>query len=59
MKFITKFLKDLVTLQKPVTATAVAGVIVTALGLHISAEAVSGVLVAVGTVAAAVEHVKG
>jgi uncharacterized membrane protein len=59
MKFIKSFVHDLVTLRKPVTAAAVVGALVTLtspFGIDLHAQQVADVLVAIGTLAALIEH---
>ncbi len=62
MKFIKRFLHDLATLRKPVTATAVVAEAVAltepfGIDLGSAGSVVTGVLIAVGAVAAYIEHV--
>lgn len=59
MKFARKFLADLAKLKLPVTAAAAAALVVSVVdpfGLHVSGTVVSGALVAVGAVAAYINH---
>lgn len=56
LKDLAVIAKEVALLQRPVTATAVAGFILAVLpGVNISAAAVAGVLIVVGGVAAIVE----
>lgn len=55
---VKDFLVEVATLKRPVTAGAAAAFLVTAtnvFGIHLSGEAVAGILVGIGTIAAAAE----
>jgi F0F1-type ATP synthase assembly protein I len=56
LKDLAVIVKEVALLQRPVTAAAVAGVIVAVIpGVNISAAAIAGILVGIGAAAAVVE----
>lgn len=60
LKLVGEVAKEVALLKRPVTASAIVSVVLVAagvLGKHPSAEAVAGVLAAVGGVAATVEKI--
>jgi hypothetical protein len=60
LKHLKEIVVEIATLQRPVTATAIAGVVVVIVkpfGLHLTSEEVAVILAGVGTVAAAVEKI--